>query len=863
MVTPSVNEARLAEASAGAPVRAPAEDPRDAIGARFARVAARHPGHAAVVEDGVETSYAALDARASAIAQRIVACGRRGAVGLLFERKRDAIEALLGACRSGQPYVPLDGGDPDARLAFIVADCEPAAIVAESSLAARAHALAPRGCEVIDAANAREVDGAFAAPAVSSDSPAMIYYTSGSTGEPKGVVQTHANLMHFARGYAATLGLTSRDRFALLYTLAFAAGNNGVLRSVLCGATVCAFDLRRDGIAMLPEWLDRERISVLQTVPTVFRDLCGRLAPDRAFPHLRAVHLAGEALFANDVATFRRHTLPQCLLMNQLGSTEACIVAQKILAYGDPLPATPIVPVGRPPQGVAVDIRRDDGMPAAVDEVGEVVVSSAFLSPGYWRRPALDRAAFGDDPARPGHRTFRSGDRGRIDAAGELHFIGRAGTRVKVRGHSVDLAEVEAALSAVEGVAACAVTVGGGDVVMAATRLVALVEPAGDAPRDPRRILRALAARLPGYMLPASIAFVERLPRLAGGKIDRAALATLAPVAADARVASPPRDEVERAVAAAFAQLLGLDGVGRDDDFFLLGGDSLLVTELQQRLLESLAVRVGPLHEDATVAAIAGAIRRARAAPPSRAPLPMLLPLWRHGSAPPLFLVHGRHGQAHVSPHFMRLLGDDQPVWSFQARGLDDLAPPHATIDAMAADYVAELRRVSPRGPYFIASLCVGAYVAAAMAHSLRDEGADVLPLLLLDPPNRMRGRVAAHADPARVAAKMKARKAQGRILGPVEDPRYLDAAIRTAAAFDDAVSRHRPQPYDGPAYVLSSRQRMHGADDWFELRTIFTGRVRRYEVAATHGEALDPRNPVFASTLTRCVELILGAARR
>ena len=109
----------------------------------------------------------------------------------------------------------------------------------------------------------------------------------------------------------------------------------------------------------------------------------------------------------------------------------------------------------------------------------------------------------------------------------------------------------------------------------------------------------------------------------------------------------------------------------------------------------------------------------------------------------------------------------------------------------------------------------------------------------------------------------MNARKAQGRILGPVEDPRYLDAAIRTAAAFDDAVSRHRPQPYDGPAYVLSSRQRMHGADDWFELRTIFTGRVRRYEVAATHGEALDPRNPVFASTLTRCVELILGAARR
>jgi thioesterase domain-containing protein len=240
-----------------------------------------------------------------------------------------------------------------------------------------------------------------------------------------------------------------------------------------------------------------------------------------------------------------------------------------------------------------------------------------------------------------------------------------------------------------------------------------------------------------------------------------------------------------------------------------------------------------------------------------------LFPLWRRGTAPPLFLVHGRHGQAHVSPHFMRLLGDDQPVWSFQARGLDDLAPPHATIDAMATDYVAEIRRVHPHGPYFLGSLCVGAYVVAAMALALRGAGAEVLPLLLLDPPNRMRGRVAAHGDPARVAAKMKARKAQGRIQGPIEDPRYLDAAVRTAAAFNDAVSRHHPQPYDGPAYVLSSRQRMHGADDWFELRTIFTGRVKRYEVGSTHGEALDPRNPVFASTLARCLEFIRAAAGR
>ncbi|HEV8501211.1 MAG TPA: AMP-binding protein [Casimicrobiaceae bacterium] len=834
----------------------------DSIGTRLARMAQAHGDKPAIVEQGRDLGYGALDGAADAIARRIVRAsgGIPGGVSLLFASKLATVEAIAGTCRSGRAFVPLDADDPDDRLRAIVADCSAVVLLTQGSLVDRARAIAGAGCTVIDVDDARADAGDAPLPHVAPQAPALICYTSGSTGRPKGVVQTHANLLHFADVYATSLHLDARDRFSLLYTLSFAAGINAVVRSLALGATLCAYDMRRDGVPRLAEWLDRERVSLLQTVPTVFRALCNGLPPERVLPYLRAIHLAGEPLFAQDVERFRRHTPAHCVLMNQLGSTETCFVAQHFIAHADAPVASGMVGVGRAVDGVEVEIRDDAGGLVAAGEVGEIVVCSPHLSPGYWRRPDLDAAAFADDARRPGWRTYRSGDIGRIDDNGDLHFIGRKGSRVKVRGHSIDLAEVEAALAACPGVAEAAVASIGDETRMEPVRLVAHVAMRDGAAGDPRSMRRALAQSLPAYMLPSAIAMHERLPTASGGKVDRAALARLriAPDAVCAPVA--PRDEVERTVAGVFARLLNVADVGRDDDFFLLGGDSLLGTQLQLALLESLGVRVG-FHDDATVAGIAGGVRDARARPPSHAPIPVLVPLWRHGERPPLFLVHGRHGQAHVSPHFMKLLGDDQPVWSFQARGLDGVAAPHASIVEMAADYVSEVRRVRAHGPYFLGALCVGAYVVAEMARLLRTAGEEVLPLLLLDPPNRVLARTTAHADAARVAGKMKARRAQGRIAGPLEDPRYLEAAIRTAAAFNDAVARHRPQPYDGAVYVLSSRARMQGVADPLDLRRIFTGRFKRYEVGTTHGDALDPRNPMFASTLRRCVDLIRESA--
>ena len=323
------------------------------------------------------------------------------------------------------------------------------------------------------------------------------------------------------------------------------------------------------------------------------------------------------------------------------------------------------------------------------------------------------------------------------------------------------------------------------------------------------------------------------------------------------REIEPPRDDLERSIAGIFEQMLELAPIGRDDDFFLLGGDSLSVVELQMLLCDTFGAAPANPSEGVTVASIAAEIRRQRAAPPDAVqPAPLLIPLRRHGSKPPLFLVHGRLGQALVSPHFLDMLGADQPVWGFQAMGLDGLRSPQLTIEAIAGEYVVEMRRERPRGPYFLGGLCAGAFVAVAMARRLRAEGESVLPLLLLDPPERAFAVAAEKMTDEGLLARLKRRQEAGRINTSVDDPAHAQAALRASRAFEHAIRVHQVQPYDGPVCMLSSHERMGGIDS-SRLKKTFTGPVERFEVGRTHPEVLDPHNPAFAKALERCLSVI------
>ena len=857
--TPAKEQERL-HLEGGSRVTTSVDAGMQTIGVRLAKLASRFPERIAVVEGSSAVTFRQLDTAATAIAHAIVAVrqGLPGRVCLFFENRAPAIKAIFGAGRSGYAYVPVDAGDPEERLRNILLDSEPVALLTEQCLLDRARTITPPGCTVIDIAGLQPIAQVRPLPEVPSDAPVYLYYTSGSTGRPKGAIQTHRNLLFFADAYARALAIGEHDRLSLLYTLSFNAANMDIFGGLLSGATLCAYDMRRESVARLADWLDRERITVLHTVPTVFREMGNRLPPDRLLSHLRVIDLGGESVFAGDVDLFRAHTQARCVFVNQLAATEVGLIAQHKVEHNSLRNSGSIVPVGRCPDGVRVEIRRDDGGAAEAGEAGEIVVCSPYVSPGYWRRPELDAVAFAADARDARSRRYFTGDLGRIDEQGVLHFLGRKGSRVKIRGHTVDLAEVEAGLAACAGVTKVAVLAVGSERPAQPERLVAYLVMAREAERDPALILGRLASVLPSYMLPAGYVFLDALPLTASGKIDRKALAAMdRPEPNEEREIEPPRDDLERSIAGIFAQMLKLAPIGRNDDFFLLGGDSLSVAELQTRLRDTFGVGLANPSGGATVAGIAAEIRRERAAAGgSVRSIPLLIPLRRHGTKTPLFLVHGRLGQALVSPHFLDLLGADQPVWGFQATGLDGLRSPQPTIEAMAAEYLAEMRRERPQGPYFLGGLCAGALVAIAMGRRLRAEGESVLPLLLLDPPERAFPVSAEKMTDDGLLARLKRRQESGAISAPIDDPVYAGAAVRAARAFEHAIRAHEVQPYEGPVCILSSHERLAGIDS-SRLKKIFPGRVERFEVGRTHPEVLDPHNRAFAKALERCLSVI------
>jgi len=834
------------------------------VSAHLERWAHERPDDIAIVDGDQRVSYRALRESALRIARGVAdaVAGRRGVVCLLFVDKVAGIRAIAGAMWGGHVCVALDADDPRERLRFMLADADPLAVLTDAAHVARAREIVPEGCAVIDI---DALPDGVTVPRAHVDPHAIAYvaYTSGSTGTPKGVMQTHANLAFFTQSYVTMFDVGPGDRQVTLSAFGVPAGIGDILRSISLGLTLCVYDVRRNGIADIADWLDLRRVTIFHSVPTVWREMTARMPPQRVLPHLRLVHLGGEAVFGGDIAQFRAHTPPRCVLFNQFAGTEPGIVARNVITHGTPVPLEGIVPAGRAMEGVALRIEREDGTSAAVGEVGEIVVCSRYLSPGYWRRPDLDAKVFSDDPMRPGWRRYRSGDLGSLDAEGLLRFHGRHGTRVKVHGHSVDLTEIEAALASCPDVARGAVVARPGADNADSVRIVAYVERAASGACNHKDVRRHLASRLPRYMLPAEILFVAAMPLGIGGKVDRRRLADTPTLAQSERDTwRAPRDEVEQAIAREFERLLDVEAVGTDDDFFLLGGDSLMTGDLQSGLLRAFGMHIGSLHEDATVGGIAAKIRGqiARRDKNGRRRMPVVLPLWRNGAEIPLFMVHGRNGQAFVSPHFMRLLGDDQPVWAFQARGLDGTSEPHASIEAMADEYLAEMRQVRPQGPYFLGSLCAGVFIVTIMARRLRAAGETVLPLLLLDPPNSIFQPGYLSLTREQFEQKMRTRKANGGTGGPIDDPVYMQALLRTVLAFERSIATHRPHPYDGDAFLLSSTARSQGADVAF-FREMFTGNTVRHEIGDTHRSALSPQNPAFVRALEESLARIRQAA--
>ncbi len=709
--------------AAGTPTPAP---PVPTIAAAFEAQAAAAPSAPAIGA----LDYGTLDAAANRLGGELLARGvaRGSFVAVARADPADLAIAWLAVLKAGAAYLPVDADVPAERLAQMLASASVTHAIADDAIAPR---LARPGLDVLcPAREAARIDARAAlAPtrAPSPRDPAYVIYTSGSTGRPKGVVVPHEAVVRLVCN-TDYVRLGPSDVVAQLANPAFDASTFEVWGALLNGARLAPIP-KATAIAprALASEIARQRVTTLFVTTALF-EAVAREAPD-AFSGCRTVLFGGEAATPSRVARVLG-SKPPSRLVHVYGPTETTTFATWHEVREVPDRAA-TVPIGRAIANAEVVVLRADGKPAAPGEPGEIVIGGAGLALGYLGASDRDEARFvvapaGDLPAR---RLYRTGDRARWRDDGTIEFLGRADGQVKVRGHRIELAEVEAAIAREPGVRDVAAILAGE--ASDTRRIVAYVVPADPSAPPPAGLRRALRLRLPPAMLPSEIVWIPSLPLNANGKVDRKALpsADAAPVeSTGAHV--PPRDPLEADLVRRFEDALGRRGIGIHDRFFDLGGHSLLAARVADDYERETGVRLPltALFVDDTVAHLADAIRMGSLAAHAE-----IAPLHERGTRTPFVYVHGDFMAAGFHTHALaRLLGPDQPVYAVHPHGLADRSIP-TSIEAMAADRLRVLRGMRPHGPYVVGGHCNGAFVAFELAGQLIDAGEEVPAVIVVD----------------------------------------------------------------------------------------------------------------------------------
>jgi amino acid adenylation domain-containing protein len=719
--------------------------------------AAEHAERTAISSPSGTWTYRQLDEQVRRIAAGLLAHVEPDVptpIGIVATHDGPLVLAMLGVIAAGHIVVVLDPAVPESQTAHILDECKPPIVVHDANHAdwAAERLAGPDAPRPVDLAalDAEPVE----LPTRNADSPLMLAFTSGTSGSPKAAVITHGVMLNLVRGATNALRLGPDDRMPMLFPVSMAVAAYPLFLPLLNGGTLATLDVRSEGLEPVGSFLERERITVTYMAPTVVRFLVDALA-GRTFPDLRLVALGGEVV-DREVLRLTADVFGPTQIANGYGTTETGVVTLSVLDVAD-LDKPPdnndnntddaagvaSTPVGYPVPDVEITILDDNGEPVPAGVAGEVAVSSPYVFRGYWRHPALSRRVLSPDRlGRENWRTYRTGDIGRLDEHGALVVLGRLDTRVKVRGRSVVVADVEASVQQLDDIADVAVIAVSDNGVVELTAFVVLrVDAAADV--DGTALRAALLEHHEPYRVPSRWIVLDELPRLPNGKLDRRRLASAArsvdqpvePVAPPRR-AAPETDELvsmQVALRDLWSRILPGRTVGLDDDFVALGGDSLKAAEMVLVVERELAVAVpmGQLVHANTVRRLAEVLIQLR----HNAEVATTVACVNPGdeSRPRLWFVHDLHGSAYRIRHLARELGDDQPIWSFESPLLQG-EPNQATSLAMfAARYVIDLRREQPTGPYWLAGFSFGAVCVYEIARQLRVRGEEVAFLGIVD----------------------------------------------------------------------------------------------------------------------------------
>ncbi|MFI8996700.1 amino acid adenylation domain-containing protein [Streptomyces sp. NPDC053542] len=687
----------------------------------FRRQVARTP-HAPAVETAEETlTYAELDARANQLARHLMALGTgpESLVALALPRSAALVTAVLAVTKAGAAYLPLDPEYPRRRLDLMLADAAPGHILTTAEYAGRLSAGDATVLLLDDPATAVAVqdrDSTPPAPALLPGHPAYVIYTSGSTGTPKGVVVSHRGLAGLAANHRTVHGAGEGSRVLQFVSPGFDVSVSELCMALLTGGCLVIADEAPVG-GELAAFLAERRITHAHVPPAVLESV-----PAADLPDLATLLTGGEACTPQLIdrwATGRR-------MVNGYGPTEMTVEVS--CGVNDPQERGP-QSIGRPLNGARVYVLDERLRPVPPGVPGELYLAGPGIARGYLNRPGATAARFVADPfGAPGSRMYRSGDLGRWRADGRLDFLGRADDQVKLRGFRIEPGEIEAVLGRRAEVARAAVTVREdrpGD-----RRLVAYVVPAdGDGELDAGRLRAELAEELPAHMVPSAVVPLDRLPLTPNGKLDHRALPAPEAATGGGRL---PRSAHEEVLCRLFAEVLGADQVGIDDNFFESGGHSLLASRLAGRIGRALGVEV-PLRAVFEAPTPALLLRRLYGEGDRTDGFGELLPLRTTGGRRPLFCVHPVGGLSWCYSTLLPTLDPDQPLYGLQNRGLDGTAPLSASLAELLTGYAEQIRSVQPAGPYRLLGYSMGGVLAHALAVELQQQGESVELLVLLD----------------------------------------------------------------------------------------------------------------------------------
>lgn len=680
---------------------------------------------------------------------------REDIVVIVGVRAAELPVAVLGTLAAGAVATILDSRHPTARVLSCLRQLEPRAVVrpagaqlphlVEESLTSLPQITATLRGQFPNAT--QPTTGDAVADDFEATAPALLTFTSGSTGEPMSVLGQHGSLTAFLPWQTNTFQLTEHDRYSMLAGLSHDPLQREIFTSLASGATLCIPDEEMlDQPSLLLHWLRDQGMTVLHLTPGWIRLLTAaqsHATQNAESPNaeclvdVRLAFVTGEAFLPADALALQQ-LAPNATIVNLFGATETQrAVGHFVLPPNtDPGALSPL-PAGRGVDGADLLVLDPELRPCGVGEPGEICIRSRYLARGYPTDPGRTTTRFVANPHAPADdkedRIYRTGDRGRLRPDGTVDYLGRTDQQIQVRGVRVEPAEIETALRRLGAVEDAAVRGRdqGTEVVLEAH--IVLARPSAATTAELRAALQAV---LPPAMIPAAFAIRASLPRTANGKLDRKSLPEIALTpenddSAPSTTQHLPRSADEARLLAAWRRILQRPDAGMNDDFFELGGHSLLAVRLFAEIAQDFGadLPLSTLFNSPTVSALAPLVFEAQEAATWR----YLVPLQTGGSRAPLFVIHGAGGNVLSYRHLASALGDQQPVYGLQAPGLDGASIEVDLLEELARVYVSEITDVQPTGPYALAGYSAGGWVAFEVARQLAGQGHAVGRLFLFD----------------------------------------------------------------------------------------------------------------------------------